>query len=400
MTRRSIMEYVQALRSRYVRASREEKGKMLDEFTQVTGLHRKAAIRLLNRPSRLKTGRQRGGRPRKYGTGAAEALRVVWEASDRLCSKRLQPFLAEMVRVLRQHGEQRIDAATEAQLYRMSPSTIDRLLRPSRRLGGRRGLTTTRPVSLLKRSIPIRTFADWQENKPGFLEIDLVAHCGESAEGFYLNTLCAVDVASGWSECLPVWGKGQERVGGAVHKIRQRLPFPLLGLDSDNGSEFINQHLYTYCLKEKITFTRSRAYKKNDSCHVEQKNGNVVRRLVGYDRYASKAAYQCLARIYDSVRLYMNFFQPTMKLVTKTRHGAKVNKVYDTARTPYQRLLEAGVLTEAKQQELAATYHGLNPVRLLKQINLNLEQLWQLAQRPASLGNRNYEATRRASVTV
>ena len=372
---------------------------MLDEFTQVTGLHRKAAIRLLNRPSQLKTGRQRG-RPRKYGTGAAEALRVVWEASDRLCSKRLQPFLAEMVRVLRQHGEQRIDAATEDQLYRMSPSTIDRLLRPSRRLGGRRGLTTTRPVSLLKRSIPIRTFADWQENKPGFLEIDLVAHCGESAEGFYLNTLCAVDVASGWTECLPVWGKRQERVGGAVHQIRQRLPFPLLGLDSDNGSEFINQHLYTYCSKEKITFTRSRAYKKNDSCHVEQKNGNVVRRLVGYDRYASKGAYQCLARIYDSVRLYMNFFQPTMKLVTKTRHGAKVNKVYDTARTPYQRLLEAGVLTEAKQQELAATYHGLNPVRLLKQINSNLEQLWRLAQRPASLGNRNYEATRRASVTV
>ena len=372
---------------------------MLNEFTQVTGLHRKAAIRLLNRPSRPGTGRRRG-RPRKYGTGAAEALRVVWEASDRLCSKRLQPFLAEMVRVLRQHGEERIDAATEVQLYRMSPSTIDRLLSPSRRLGGRRGLTTTRPVSLLKRSIPIRTFADWQENKPGFLEIDLVAHCGESAEGFYLNTLCAVDVASGWSECLPIWGKGQERVGGAVHKIRQRLPFPLLGLDSDNGSEFINQHLYTYCQREKITFTRSRAYKKNDSCHVEQKNGNIVRRLVGYDRYTSKAAYQCLGRVYSLVRLYTNFFQPTMKLVTKTRQGAKVNKVYDTARTPYQRLLEAGVLTEAKQQELAATYHGLNPVLLLKQINSNLEQLWQMALRPTSLGNRNYEATRMPSVTV
>ena len=327
-------------------------------------------------------------------------LRVVWEASDRLCSKRLQPFLPEMVKVLRQHGEQRFDAATEGQLCRMSPATIDRLLRPSRRLGGRRGLTTTRPVSLLKRSIPIRTFADWQENKPGFLEIDLVAHCGESAEGFYLNTLCAVDVASGWSECVPVWGKGQQRVCSAVHRVRQRLPFALLGVDSDNGSEFINQCFYTYCCQERITFTRSRSYKKNDSCHVEQKNGNVVRRLVGYDRYTSRAAYQCLARIYDGVRLYMNFFQPTMKLVSKTRHGAKVNKIYDTARTPYQRLLEAGMLTIAKQQELAATYLGLNPVLLLKQINNNLEQLWRLAQRPASLGNRNYEATRRASVTV
>jgi hypothetical protein len=293
-----------------------------------------------------------------------------------------------------------LDASTEEQLCRMSPSTIDRLLRNYRKVGGRRGLTTTKPGSLLKNSIPIRTFADWQENKPGFLEIDLVAHCGDSTEGFYLNTLCAVDVASGWLECVPVWGKGQERVGGAVHKIRQRLPFSLLGLDSDNGSEFINQHLYNYCQREKITFTRSRSYKKNDSCHVEQKNGNVVRRLVGYDRYTSRAAYQCLERLYDGVRLYMNFFQPTMKLHSKTRQGARVHKVYETARTPYQRLLQSGVLSEAKRAEMAAIYHGLNPVTLLKQINSNLEQLWRLAHRPASLGNLNYEATRRSSVTV
>ena len=372
---------------------------MLDEFTKVTGLHRKAAIRLLHRLSQPGVSKRRG-RPRKYDTAVAEVLKVVWEASDRLCSKRLQPFLPEMIKVLRRHDEQKIDATAEAQLCRMSPSTIDRLLRPCRRLGGRRPFSTTRPGSLLKRSIPVRTFADWQENEPGFLEIDLVAHCGESTEGFYLNTLCGVDVASGWTECLPVWGKGQERVKAAVHRIRQRLPFALLGVDSDNGSEFINQCFYSYCMKERITFTRSRAYKKNDSCHVEQKNGNVVRRLVGYDRFASKAAYQCLERVYDSVRLYMNFFQPTMKLLEKTRHGAKVHKVYETAQTPYQRLLESGVLTEAKKQELAATYHHLNPVVLLKQINENLESLWKLAQRPASLGNRNYESTRRSSVTV
>jgi hypothetical protein len=182
--------------------------------------------------------------------------------------------------------------------------------------------------------------------------------------------------------------------------MQQRLPFALLGVDSDNGSEFINQCFYTYCRQEKITFTRSRSYKKNDSCHVEQKNGNVVRRLVGYDRYASKAAYQCLERLYYSVRLYMNFFQPTMKLLDKTRNGAKVHKVYETAQTPYQRLLQSGVLSEVKRAEMTATYHGLNPVLLLKQINSNLEQLWQLAQRPASLGNRNYDATRRSSVTV
>lgn len=399
MTRRSIMEYAQALRGRYFGASRAEKGKMLDEFTKVTSLHRKSAIRLLNRPSQSRAVKRRG-RPREYGTGVVEALKAVGEASDRVCSRRLQPFIPEMVKVLRQHNELGVDASTEAQLCRISPSTIDRVLRPCRQVGGRRGLTTTRPGNLLKNSIPIRTFTDWQENKPGFMETDLVAHCGESTEGFYVNTLCAVDVFSGWTECLPVWGKGQQRVKTSVHRMRQQLPFPLLGVDSDNGSEFINQCFYTYCHEEKITFTRSRAYKKNDSCHVEQKNGNVVRRLVGYARYTSRTAYQCLDRLYHLMRLYINFFQPTMKLLSKTKHGARVHKVYEIAQTPYHRLLKASVLAEAKKTELAATYRGLNPLLLLKQINGNLEQLWRLAERPASLGNRNYDATRRASVTV
>jgi len=382
VTRRSILEYTQALQSRYFRSSKEEKGKMLDEFTQVTGLHRKAAIRLLNRLSQPRASKRRG-RPRRYGTEEVTgALKTIWEAGDRLCSKRLQPFIPEMVKVLRQHNEQHIDASTEAQLCQMSPSTIDRLLRPWRQARGGRSLSTTRPGCLLKSAIPIRTFADWQENKPGFMETDLVAHCGESTEGFYLNTLCAVDVASGWTECLPVWGKWQEKVRQSVHWMRQRLPFPLLGIDSDNGSEFINHCFYNYCRDEKITFTRSRSYKKNDSCHVEQKNGNIVRRFVGYERYASKASFECLGRVYDLVRLYINFFQPTMKLVSKTRHGAKVYKIYDTAQTPYQRVVQAGVLTEAKKAELAVTYHGLNPVKLLKQINDNLEQLWRLAKRP------------------
>ena len=380
MTRRSTLEYAQAVRLRYLRVSKVQKGKILDEFMQVTGLHRKAAIRLLNRTNQPRTGKRRG-RPRKYGSDVAGMLKAVWEAGDRLCSKRLKPFLPEMVSILRQHGEQRVDAFLEAQLCQMSPSTIDRLLQPYRKVGGRRSFTTTRPGSLLKSCIPIRTFADWQENKPGFMETDLVAHCGESTEGFYLNTLCAVDVASGWTECLPVWGKWQEKVRQSVHRMRQHLPFPLLGIDSDNGSEFINQCFYRYCRDEKVIFTRSRSYKKNDSCHVEQKNGNVVRRLVGYDRYDSKAAFARLGRVYDLVRLYINFFQPTMKLVSKTRHGARVHKVYDSAQTPYQRLVQSGVLTEAKRVELAATYHGLNPVLLLKQINDNLETLWQLAVR-------------------
>ena len=398
MTRKSINEYLKAIRERYLEASKEEKGKILDEFTKVTGLHRKAAIRLLNRVLRHSNPRRRG-RKREYDAGVIISLKAIWEASDRLCSKRLKPFMSELIVKLCSHGELKINADTRRQLSRMSPATIDRLLRPYRKTGGRRGFTT-RPGNMLKKMIPIRTFTDWQENKPGFEEIDLVAHCGESTDGFYVNTLCAVDVWSGWTECLPVWGKWQEKVRQAVHHMRQRLPFPLLGIDSDNGGEFINMVLYKYCRDEEITLTRSRPYKKNDSCHVEQKNGNVVRRIVGYDRYSTKAAYECLDRLYYLVRLQFNFFQPTMKLVSKTRHGAKVHKVYETAQTPYQRLLRAGMLTDAKKAELAATYHGLNPVALLKQINDNLEQLWRLADRQLAHGNRIYESTRRASVTL
>lgn len=383
MTRGSILEYTEAVRGRYLRALKKEKGKILDEFTKVVGYHRKAAIRVLRRGNQPRANK-RHGRPRQYDTAVAGALRAAWEATDRLCSKRLQPFLPELIMVLGRYGEMNITPETQAQLCRMSSSTIDRVLRPWRQLGGRHSFSTTKPGSLLKSSIPIRTFAEWADSRPGFLEVDLVAHCGESTEGFYLTTLSAVDVASCWSECVGVWGKGQERVGGAIHKMQQRLSFPLLGLDSDNGGEFINQHLYHYCQRNGITFTRSRSYKKNDSCYVEQKNWSVVRRVVGYDRYSSRVALETLNRVYDGLRLYVNFFQPTMKLVTKTRHGAKVHKVYDRARTPYQRLLESGVLTEAKQQELAAVHHGLNPVLLLKQINGNLERLWTLAEHPTN----------------
>ncbi len=378
MIKSSVREYAAAIRDRYLRVNKEEKKKILDEFVKVTGYHRKAAIRLLLKVPKPKD--KPAGRPGTYN-GVLEPLKAIWEASDRLCSKRLHPFLPEMIQVLRQKGELKVNADVEAQLTKLSPATIDRLLEPARRVGGRKPISTTRPRSVLKSSIPIRTFADWQENRPGFLEIDTVAHCGESAEGFYLNTLCGVDVASGWTECFPVFGKSQIRVRQAVHRIRHNLPFSLLGVDSDNGSEFINQCFWVYCRNNKITFTRSRAYKKNDSCHVEQKNGNVVRRLIGYDRYSSKAAYECLGRIYNLVRLYINFFQPTMKLVSKTRHGAKVHKEYEAAQTPYRRLLKLGILSEVKQAELAAIYNGLNPVQLRQQINGHLEKLWQLAER-------------------
>ena len=354
MTRSSVKEYVEAIRERYRRANREEKGHILDEFTQVTGYHRKAAIRLLRSNPRPLT--RRRGRRCQYGPEVATALRVLWEATDRLCSRRLYPFLPELVSILESQGHLEVTPRVREQLLKMSPATMDRLLGPYRHIGGRRPLSTTKPGSLLKKSIPIRTFADWDEGRPGFLEVDLVPTCrdGESTEGFYLTTLSTVpNVGTSWVECQGVWGKGQQRVGSAVHHIARRLPFSLLGLDSDNGSEFINHNLYAYCQREGITFTCSRPYKKNDNAHVEQKNWSVVRRVIPMYRYTSRTALEQLNRLYQYLRLYVNFFQPTMKLKHKSRHGAKVHKVYDTAKTPYQRLLESGVLNAQQKDALA-----------------------------------------------
>jgi hypothetical protein len=380
VTRRSIVEYAEAVRGRYLRATKKAKTEILNEFVATTGMHRKSVIRLLNRRGRS-PGKEKRGRPRLYGLEVMAALKVVWEASDCLCSKRLQPFLPELAGILKRCGELTMTGEIEAQLCQMSPSTIDRLLRRWRVSGTRRGLSTTKPGTLLKNSIPIRTFSEWNENKPGFVEADLVAHCGESTEGFYLTTLSTVDVATGWCEPVAVWGKGQDRVGGAVYDVRKQLPMPILGLDSDNGSEFINQSLYDYCQRNGIIFTRSRPYKKNDSCHVEQKNWSVIRRVVGYDRFSSREALKALEDVYTLLRLYINFLQPVSKLITKSRHGAKVYKVYDAAQTPYQRLLRSGVLTEDKKRELAHIYSALNPVALLEEIRQSVENLSTLAER-------------------
>lgn len=375
-----MREYAEAMTERYRRGSRVEKGRLLDEFTEVTGYHRKSAIRLLSGQSRREEGKKIG-RPRQYDDEVVEALKQVWEVADRICGKRLAPFMGELVAKLQEWEELRVTAEVAEQLCGLSASTIDRLLRPYKDRGLRRPWSTTKPGSLLKASIPIRTFTEWNEDQPGFVEVDLVAHCGESTEGFYLNTLTGVDIATYWVACQGVWGKGQDRVGGAVHKMSESLPFPLLGLDSDNGGEFINQHLYSYCERKGITFTRSRPYKKNDNAHVEQKNWSVVRRLVGYDRYSTKEALAQLQKVHRLASQYMNFFQPVMKLQHKSRHGARVHKVYDRARTPYQRLLERDVLSTEQLEALARRYRTLNPVRLKAQLDAALDALWATADR-------------------
>lgn len=377
MTRASLREYAAVQRERYRQATRAEKRQLLDEVVAVSGIHRKAAIRLLRRAPRPRPTPGPGGRPRQYGPEVAAAAEVLWQASGRIGAHRLHPFVPELLERLTPCGELRLPPGVEKLLRQASRPTLARLLAPARALGPPRRATTTRPGTCLKHEIPIRT--EWDDARPGFLEVDLVAHCGSSTQGFFLCTLCAVDIATAWIELDAVWGKGQVRVGAAVDHIRTRLPLPLVGLDSDNGSEFINRSLLDYCRRHTITFTRSRAWKKNDSAHVEQKNGAIVRHLIGYDRFATRAAYAQLTRVYQLARLHVNFFQPVEKLLTKSRQGARVHRVYDRAQTPYQRLCASGVLPPEKRHELEALYQRLNPLQLRRDLDAALERLWALA---------------------
>ena len=379
MTRASLREYAAKQRERYRGAPRAEKHRLLDEVVAVTGIHRKAAIRLLRRTPRPRATPGPGGRPRKYGPDVAAAAEVLWQASGRIGPHRLQPFVPELLERLLRYGELTLTPTADKLVRQASRPTLARLLGPARARYPLRGATVTRPGPALKHEIPIRTFSEWNDAEPGFLEVDLVAHCGARAGGFFLCTLCAVDIATAWVELEPVWGKGQARVGGAVHRVRTRLPMPLVGLDSDNGSEFINHALLAYCRLHRVTFTRSRPWQKNDSAHVEQKNGAVVRQLVGYDRFTSRAAYAQLQRVYRLARRHVNFFQPVEKLVSKTRQGARTHRVYDRAQTPYQRLCASGILSPDTRRELEAVYQSLNPLQLRRDLERELDRLWTLA---------------------
>jgi hypothetical protein len=377
MTNKGKRELLKAVRPRYLKAGKTQKGRILDEFSAATGYHRKYAIHLLvhGPPRRSK---RKLGRRLTYGPDVIAALAQVWEISGHLCGKRLQPFLPELVEALERHGELRLGPDTREKLLRMSVSTIDRRLKRARAGIGSRGRTTTRPGTLLKHSVPIRTFADWNEQRPGFLEIDLVAHCGETTAGEYLHTLCAVDIETRWTEPVALPNKGQKATFEGILILRQRLPFPVQGLDSDSGGEFINHHLVRYCRQEHITFTRSRPFKKNDQAHVEQKNWTVVRQIIGYARYESPEALKLLTSIYEDLRLFVNFFQPVMKLAQKTRVGSKVRKIYDTAQTPYQRVLASKDIDQAVKDQLKEIYLNLNPVELKHRIESRLSELWRI----------------------
>lgn len=380
-TRRELLKHIQ---QRYKEANYNDKSKILNEFCTLTSYGRKYAINLFNSTetdsSANKTLKRQNNK--KYDEALRQALLTVWNAANQICSKRLVPFIPDLLSALERFGHVSLPEDVRAKLLTISPATVDRLLETERK-EGKKGLCTTTAGSLLKKQIKIRTFADWDDVVPGFLEGDLVAHCGTKTNGAYLNTLVVTDIASTWTEFFPILVKGELNVIAALKVAQKLLPFAFLGLDTDNGSEFINYALLEFCKLNAITFTRSRAYKKNDQAHVEEKNGSIIRRLIGYDRYEGIDAYNALSELYAVLRLYVNFFQPSLKLLSKKRDGAKVTKKYDKAKTPYQRLMLSQHLTQIEKEKLETQYNSLDPVDLLNNLVKLQDNFWRHAWKPS-----------------
>jgi hypothetical protein len=314
-----------------------------------------------------------------YGPAVQEALFLAWRTTHYPCAQRLVPSLPSLIPLLERDGHLQLGEEPRRQLLAMSVRTAERLLSTQRRPTPR-GFSTTKPGTLLKHQIPIRTFAQWDDHRPGFLEADLVAHCGGNVFGGYLYTLTLTDIATGWTEWLPLLNRSPETVLVALKKARTLLPFPMLGLDTDNGGEFINKAMVAYCEREQITFTRSRPECSNDNCHVEQKNGAVVRKIVGHDRLVSELAYQQLGELSQASRLLVNYFQPSMKLQSKHVEGEHERRIYDEAKTPFQRLLLSGVLREQFKQNLREAAESLDPLRLVLHLEALQRAVWRCAE--------------------
>jgi hypothetical protein len=371
-----------ATAERYVGAGKKEKGRILDEFVVLTRYNRSYAryvLRHFGESGKRLRPRESIKRKKVYDEAVLVILREVWEIMDYICGKRLQSVLAETIRALEQFGEMKLSDETREKLGLISAATIDRLLAAERKKYQLKGRARTRPGSLLKKQIPIRTFSDWDEKKPGFAEMDLVAHDGGSSFGDFLQTLNVTDVYSSWCEMQAVMNKAQVRVFEALKQIRTRLPFELLGLDSDNGSEFINDQLFRYCQSEHLTFTRSRPYRKNDNCFVEQKNYTAVRRHVGYQRMEGEEVLKTLNDLYYYLRLYINYFQPVMHLASKEREGSRVKKTYSPAETPFQRLLRSPDVSKKQKEKMRQEYESLNPAELKRRIEAFQEKLLRMA---------------------
>ena len=381
MTFKAKMEYLESIYLRYKKASKKEKSIILTEFCLNCNYHRKHAIRLLNNFKRFtKPKLKKRGRPSKYNKPSViEPLKRIWLVANLPCSKLLKAILPLWLPYYAEEYSP-LSLQQAKALLKISPATIDRILKDTRVKYKSRGRATTKPGTLLKRHIPIKT-EQWDEKKPGFLEADTVAHCGDSVEGMYVNTVNFVDIATGWSEQRAVWGKGERGVLAQIKDIENSLPFPLLGFDTDNGSEFLNWHLFRHFTQRKnpVQFTRSRSYQKQDNCHIEQKNWTHIRQWFGYERLDNPEIVALMNDLYTSEwRLYHNFFCPSVKLIAKKRVASKVIKRYDKPKTPYQRVLESKYVPASVKRILKEQMKGLNPFRLRGSIERKLKRIFRL----------------------
>ena len=377
-------EVLTVLAGRYEGANRQDRGRILDELVALTGHHRKHAARVLRGGTPTARTGPRPGR-RLYDDAARQALIVVWEAADRIYGKRLKQLLPTLLDAMGRHGHLDLDGTVQDRLLAMSAATMDRALADTRATAGRNRRRST-PSSAVKRLVPIRTFADWGDPAPGFAEADLVQHSGPNARGSFLYTLVVTDIATGWTECAPLLVREQVLLTRVLDEVRKTLPFPLLGFDTDNDSVFMNETVRSYCAEAGVEFTRCRPYRKNDQAWIEQKNGAVVRRTVGYRRYEGLQAASVLARLYKSMRFYVNHFQPSFKLQAKARDGAKVRKTYHKPKTPYERLIADGRTTDELRRTLETVHAGLDPVALLRDIRALQAELVTLADQPIPNG--------------
>jgi hypothetical protein len=367
---KSRKEAVLAQKKKYQKSTKKVKKAILDNLYEVTKLNREHISRILRtkeQPRKIFAPEKRGRKP-IYDHSFQKELKRIWIIMDCACGKRIAAGMNTIVNSLLNHDELKCDEDTIKRLKEVSPSTIDRLLSYSKKQLTGKGIPTTKPGTLLKKNIPIRIGTDWEENCPGFVEMDLVAHCGSTTAGDYINTLDVTDISSGWTETQAVINKAQKHVFEALLQIKRQLPFALLGIDSDNGSEFINHQLYKYCVEENICFTRSRPNQKNDGCYVEQKNWNIVRRHMGYARYESPESLKIMNDYYKLLRLHTNFFLPSLKLETKTRDGAKIKKTYEVPQTPYQRLLASEYIDDKEKEALRKIFEKINPAQIKRDI--------------------------------
>jgi hypothetical protein len=379
MDAQACRQYAKEMRGRYGRADRAERGRLLDEFTAVTGYHRKYAIALLGREPVPRS--RPGGRVSRFDSEVVDALVALWRAADYPWSLRLAALLPLWMPRARTHLQ--LSEATERILLGMSARSIDRALRPHRTALRRRLYGRTKPGSLLKHQIPIRS-ERWETTEAGWCETDTVAHCGETMDGEFAWSVNLTDVASTWTETRAVLGKGQRFVVEALEDMRASLPFSLLGLDSDSGSEFINAHCIDWCKTQKLQFTRSRPYHKNDNAHVEQKNWTHVRKIFGWKRIDDPKAIAAMNDLYrGDLRLLMNYFQPSVKLVERIRIGSRVHRKYDKAKTPFERLVELGILAPEQITHMLEQRDRLDPFALSAAVEAEVRAILTSAARPA-----------------